>query len=36
MATELKQAKWIVQHIEFTSDFKLLPLPYYDVILGID
>lgn len=34
--SELHQACWEIQRVKFISDFKLLPLPYYDVILGVD
>jgi hypothetical protein len=34
--SEVKQATWSVQDQEFTSDFKVIPLPYYDMVLGND
>jgi hypothetical protein len=34
--SELKQAQWSIQDTEFTADLKMLALPYYDMILGID
>jgi hypothetical protein len=34
--SELKQSSWTIQHVEFVTDCKLLPLPYYNVISGID
>jgi hypothetical protein len=35
-STELRQASWSIQEVVFVDDLKLLPLPYYDMILGID
>jgi hypothetical protein len=35
-ASELLQASWQVQGYQFVSDFKVLSLPYYDIILGMD
>jgi hypothetical protein len=34
--SEIKQDAWTVQEKEFISDVKVIPLPYYDMILGID
>lgn len=33
---ELKNAKWSIQSLVFHSDLKLLQLPSYDLILGMD
>jgi hypothetical protein len=33
---EMKQASWSIQEVAFVADLKLLPLPYYGMILGID
>lgn len=33
---QLIGAKWSVQHCTFTSDFRVLPLSSYDIILGMD
>jgi hypothetical protein len=30
------QIAWSIQEVQFVSNFKVLPLPYYDVILGMD
>jgi hypothetical protein len=35
-SSELKQAKWCIQGHEFVTDLKVLHLPYYDMIVGID
>jgi hypothetical protein len=35
-SSELKQAKWSIQGHEFATDLKILPLPYYDLIIGVD
>jgi hypothetical protein len=35
-AAELSQAKWSIQGVDFVSDLKILPLPFYDVIVGMD
>jgi hypothetical protein len=32
----LQAAEWSVQGITFVSDLKVLPLPYYDMIIGMD
>jgi hypothetical protein len=32
----MKQASWSIQEVAFVADLKLLPLPYYGMILGID
>jgi hypothetical protein len=34
--SKAKQATWILQDQENTLDFKVISLPYYDMILGID
>jgi hypothetical protein len=34
--SELQQACWEIQGVKFISNFKHVPLPYYDVILGVD
>jgi hypothetical protein len=34
--SEINQAHWKIQGVEFISNLKLLPLPYYDMILGVD
>jgi hypothetical protein len=34
-SSELKQAKWSIQGYEFATDLKTLPLPYYDLIIGV-
>jgi hypothetical protein len=34
--TELQQACWSIQNLNFVTDLKFLPLPYYGMILGID
>jgi hypothetical protein len=34
--SEAKQATWVLQDHEFTLDFNVISLPYYDMILGID
>jgi hypothetical protein len=33
---ELKQAYWSIQDLSFVTDLKVLALPYYGMILGID
>jgi hypothetical protein len=33
---ELPQASWSVQDLNFCTTFKVLPLPFYDAILGMD
>jgi hypothetical protein len=33
---ELPQASWYIHGLEFCYSFKVIPLPYYDVILGMD
>jgi hypothetical protein len=33
---ELPNAQWYVQELSFNSTIKVLPLPYYDLILGMD
>jgi hypothetical protein len=35
-AAELSQAKWSIQGVDFVFDLKILPLPFYDVIVGMD
>jgi hypothetical protein len=35
-SSEFKQATWVIQGQEFVSNLKIIPLPYYDMILGID
>jgi hypothetical protein len=35
-ATKIQKAEWSIQGHMFVSDLKELPLPYYDVIVGID
>jgi hypothetical protein len=35
-AIEMKQANWSIQEVAFVAGLTLLPLPYYDMILGID
>lgn len=35
-ALELPNAVWSVQDLSFTSTFKILPLPFYDALLGMD
>lgn len=35
-ALELPTVVWSVQDLSFTSTFKILPLPFYDAILGMD
>ncbi|WVZ77708.1 hypothetical protein U9M48_025546 [Paspalum notatum var. saurae] len=32
----IPQAVWSLQHRQFTSDLKILPLQHYDLILGMD
>jgi hypothetical protein len=34
--SELKQTTWAMKGNNFVSDLKVLPLPYYDVVVGID
>jgi hypothetical protein len=34
--SELLQAQWSIQGVSFVSDLKVLPLPYYDIIVGMD
>jgi hypothetical protein len=34
--SEIKQAGWPIQDNEFVADFKLILVPYYDIVLGID
>jgi hypothetical protein len=33
---ELPNATWSVQDLEFCTIFKVIPLPYYDIILRMD
>jgi predicted aspartyl protease len=33
---ELPNATWSVQELEFCTTFKVIPLSYYDIILGMD
>lgn len=33
---ELPEAQWSVQNMQFSSTFKVIPLPCYDIILGMD
>jgi hypothetical protein len=33
---ELHQTVWSIQDAQFLSNLKVLPLPYYDLILGMD
>jgi hypothetical protein len=35
-AAELSQASWSIQGINFVSNLKILPLPFYDLIVGMD
>jgi hypothetical protein len=35
-SVELPQASWSVQDLNFCTTFKVLPLPFYDAILGMD
>jgi hypothetical protein len=35
-SVELPNAEWSVQGVTFSSTFKVLPLPFYDIILGMD
>jgi hypothetical protein len=32
----VSQAVWTIQHREFSQDLKVLPLPTFDLILGMD
>jgi hypothetical protein len=32
----LPRAKWSIQGYDFITDLKVIPLPYYDLIIGID
>jgi hypothetical protein len=32
----LEQARWEIQGCQFMSSLKVIPLPYYDMIIGID
>lgn len=34
-SVELPNAQWLVQDMNFCSTFKVLPLPFYDIILGM-
>ncbi|WVZ54205.1 LOW QUALITY PROTEIN: hypothetical protein U9M48_005042 [Paspalum notatum var. saurae] len=34
--SHIPQAVWSLQHCQFTSDLKILPLQHYDLILGMD
>ncbi|XP_035822042.1 uncharacterized protein [Zea mays] len=34
--TQLPDASWTMHGLTFTSTFKLVPLPFYDMILGMD
>jgi hypothetical protein len=34
--SEIKQVDWYIQDNKFVYDLKVIPLPYYDIILGID
>jgi hypothetical protein len=34
--SHLSNAVWSIQNIQFQSDFKIIPLPNYDLILGMD
>jgi hypothetical protein len=34
--SECRQVELVIQDISFQADLKVLPFPYYDVILGID
>jgi hypothetical protein len=34
--SELSNVEWSVQGVQFCSSFKILPLPFYDAILGMD
>jgi hypothetical protein len=34
--SEIKKAEWLIQDHQFMVDLKLILLPYYDIILGID
>lgn len=33
---KLLQAQWQIQNCSFTSDISFLPLPYYDMVVGMD
>jgi hypothetical protein len=35
-SSELKHAKWSIQGHEFATDLKIISLPYYDLIIGVD
>jgi hypothetical protein len=35
-SSKIRNAHWFIQYHEFVTDLKLLHLPYYDLILGID
>jgi hypothetical protein len=35
-SSEFKQISWSIQGHQFNSDLKVLSLPYYDMILGMD
>jgi hypothetical protein len=34
--TKIHRAEWAIQGHVFVVDLKMLPLPYYDIIVGID
>jgi hypothetical protein len=34
--SELRQVEWSIQSHVFVSDLKVLPLPCYDIVVGID
>jgi hypothetical protein len=34
--SEIKKAEWLIQDHQFVANLKIIPLPYYDIILGID
>jgi hypothetical protein len=34
--SEIRQAAWYIQDNKFVANLKVIPLPYYDIILGID
>jgi hypothetical protein len=34
--SKITKAEWLIQGYQFVGDLKLIPLPYYDIILGID
>jgi len=35
-SAQLPAAVWTIQHHQFTHDLKVLPIPHYDMILGMD